>query len=286
MLAVGLFAFLASTARADDTQPPPPDPPPAVTLPADPDPPPDPAPSVTSPTPHATPTHHAPKHATRAPSSATPPQVRTRWSNPSTVRAATPHRERHVGRHTGASKHKQAPTLSPVLGAAAPILGRPARERLPAFASLKVAAQSHSPSGSGSGAALLITFALCFSAAVALFLVPGVLPFPVIPQLRRPARARAPVASVPGGGATTCEVRLFRGDVKSQFYAEVALPQGKTSWVVAQSGWFRWREDEEPEPLVRVARDQLLAALAAKGWVRLGRGSEWYSDRLVRAGRA
>lgn len=203
MLAVGLFA-LASTARADDTQPPPTDPPPAVTLPADPDPPPDPAPSVTSPTPHATPTHRAAKQATHAPTSATQPQVPTRWSNRSTVRAATPHRERHVGRRTGAPKHKQLPTtLRPVPGAATPILGRPTRERLPASRSLEVAADSHSPGGGGSGTALLITFVLCFSAAVALFLVPGVLPqFPVIEQLRRLAQQwRSPVANVPDGNA-------------------------------------------------------------------------------------
>lgn len=183
MLALGLFALLASTARADDTQPPPSDPPPVVTLPAEPDPAPDPAPSVTSKPPRATPTHRAGKRATGAPSSATQLPVRTRRSSHPTLPAATPYRERRLHKHRGALKRTQAATLRPA--PASPISGRPTRERLHASPFLKVAAQLHSPSGSRSGTALLIAFALCLAASVALFLVPGVLPrFPVIAYLR------------------------------------------------------------------------------------------------------
>jgi hypothetical protein len=84
--------------------------------------------------------------------------------------------------------------------------------------------------------------------------------------------------------ATTCEIRVFRGYVKSQFYAEVMLSDGQTPYAVGQSQWFRWREADAPTPGpdIVAARDQLLNVLAADGWVRIGQGAEWYSDRLER----
>lgn len=84
--------------------------------------------------------------------------------------------------------------------------------------------------------------------------------------------------------ALTCEIRLFRGYVKSQFYAEVTPAEGRTSYAAAASDWFRWRRADRPtpEPAVVEARDRLLDTLAADGWVRVGQGAEWFSDRLER----
>ena len=82
----------------------------------------------------------------------------------------------------------------------------------------------------------------------------------------------------------TCEIRVFRGYVKSQFYAEVTLSDGRLPFAAAASECFRWRKTEPPaqEPAIVAARDQLLNILAASGWVRVGKGAEWYSDRLER----
>lgn len=84
--------------------------------------------------------------------------------------------------------------------------------------------------------------------------------------------------------ATTCEIRVFRGYVKSQFYAEVMPSGGQTPFALGQSRWFRWRETDTqtPRPDIVAARDQLLKALSIDGWVRIGQGAEWYSDRLER----
>ncbi len=86
------------------------------------------------------------------------------------------------------------------------------------------------------------------------------------------------------GPATTCEIRVFRGYLKSQFYAEVRPFDGKTPYAAGTSQWFRWRNVDAPtaEPGIVAARDQLLNVLAADGWVRVGQGAEWYSDRLER----
>lgn len=84
--------------------------------------------------------------------------------------------------------------------------------------------------------------------------------------------------------APTCEIRVFRGYVKSQFYAAVAASDGRSPYAAGTSPWFRWRDTAapSPEPDIVGARDQLLKVLAADGWVRVGQGAEWYSDRLER----
>ena len=86
------------------------------------------------------------------------------------------------------------------------------------------------------------------------------------------------------GSASTCEIRVFRGYVKSQFYAEWLPQKGPAPKAVAQSRWFRRRGTDPPAPErdVVAARDQLLLVLEANGWVRTGRGNQWYSDRFER----
>jgi hypothetical protein len=109
--------------------------------------------------------------------------------------------------------------------------------------------------------------------------------------LHHPARSitRAfPRTRVELNVAATCEVRLFRGYVKSHFYAEVLPSPEQRPAAVAQSPWFRCcgTDPAAHDPKVVAAHDQLLRVLAANGWVQLGRGSRWYSDRLVRRANA
>lgn len=98
---------------------------------------------------------------------------------------------------------------------------------------------------------------------------------------------RTPPAARQQPVAKTCEIRVFRGYVKSQFYAQVMPRDGMTPYAAGTSPWFRWRNADPPtpEPGIVAARDQLLEVLAADGWVRVGQGAEWYSDRMERRAR-
>jgi hypothetical protein len=301
MLAVALFALLASSARADDPQPPASDPP-SVTLPSEPDPSPDPAPSVSKPA-RATPTRAVPsKSATRVTPATAQPPPRTQVSTVSTRPPVQLRPNRSSSQHTVAVTRVHAPRQRGEQVPAPQTTGRPLRERL-AVVPFRGLAQSASSSGGGSNVALLVSTAVSLTAALTLFTLPGVLPrFAASAQLpgrrRRTARwaaaprhhparstARAlPRTTVRQNVAATCEVRVFRGYVKSHFYAEVLPSQGQRRAAAAQSPWFRCRgtDPAAPEPEVVAAHDHLLRVLAASGWVRRGRGSEWYSDRLVR----
>jgi len=82
-----------------------------------------------------------------------------------------------------------------------------------------------------------------------------------------------------------CEIRWFRGYLKSQFYAELRDEPSSEPQAVASSRWFKWREGAAPPPGPEIvaARDELLEALRLAGWQPCGRGGEWYSDRLERS---
>jgi hypothetical protein len=298
LLAVALFA---SSARADDPQPPASDPP-SVTLPAEPDPSPDPAPPVSKPAP-ATPTRTLPsKPAARATPAAAQLPTRTHV-RPASPRAPLPVRtSRSSSRHEGAVKRVHALRQSREQAQASQTTGRPLRGRF-AVVPVRRLAQSASSPGGGSNVALLVAAAVSLTAALTLFAVPGVLPrFAVSTQLpgrgrrvrnwpgaRRHHPARSITHALPStrvqlNVGATCEVRVFRGYLKSHFYAEVLPSPGQRPAAVAQSPWFRCRDTDpaSAEPEVVAAHDHLLRALATNGWVRLGRGGQWYSDRLVR----
>jgi hypothetical protein len=298
MLAVALFALLASSARADDPQPPASDPP-SVTLPSEPDPSPDPAPPVSKPA-RATPTRTVPsKSAVRVTPAA--PQLRPR-AQVSTRPLLRLRPDRSSRQHKVAVKRVHALRQRREQARAPQTTGRPLRERL-AVVPVRRLAQSASSSGGGSNVALLVTAAVALTAALTLFTLPGVLPrfaasaqlpgrrrrtrtWPPAPR-HHPARSTTralPRTTVQQNVATICEVRIFRGYVKFHFYAEVLPSQGQRPAAVAQSPWFRCHgtEPAAAEPEVVAAHDHLLRVLAADGWVRLGRGSEWYSDRLLR----
>jgi hypothetical protein len=301
LLVVALFALFASSARADDPQPPGSDPP-SVTLPAEPDPNPDPAPPVAKPAP-ATPTRTVPsKPAVRVTPAAAqlPPRTQVRRAS---TRPPLPVRPRRSSRrHEVAVKPVHALRQSREQGLAPQTTGRPLRGRF-AVVPFRRLAQSASSSGGGSNVALLVAAAVSLTAALTLFALPGVLPrfaasaqlsgrrgrIPRWPGAPRHHPTRSITRALPRttaqlNVATSCEVRVFRGYVKSHFYAEVSPSQGQRPAVLAQSPWFRCRgiDPAAPEPEVVAAHDHLLRVLAANGWVRLGRGSQWYSNRLVR----
>lgn len=296
LLAVALFAV---SARADD---PPASDPPSVTLPAEPDPSPDPAPPVSKPAP-ATPTRTLPsKPAARVTPAAAQLPSRTHV-RPASTRPPLPVRpSRSSRRHEVAVKRVHALRQSREQALATQSTGRPLRGRF-AVVPLRRLAQSATSSGGGSNVALLVAAAVSLTAALTLFALPGVLPrFAAsvqLPDRRRripkwpgaprhhPARSITrvlPSTRVELNVAATCEVRVFRGYVKSHFYAEVLPSTGQRPAAVGQSPWFRCRgtDPTAAEPEVVAAHDHLLGVLAANGWVRLGRGSHWYSDRLVR----
>jgi hypothetical protein len=82
-----------------------------------------------------------------------------------------------------------------------------------------------------------------------------------------------------------CEIRLFRGYVKAQFVAVSLQQNGSGPRAFGESPWFRWPKVDSLSsvPEIVTAHDQLLESLTRRGWVRCGRGSEWYGDRLERA---
>jgi hypothetical protein len=298
LLAVALFA---STARADDPQPPGSDPP-SVTLPAEPDPNPDPAPPVSKPAP-ATPTHTVPsKPAARVTPAAAQLPSRTQVKTVSTRPPLPVRPSRSSRRHKAAVKRVHALRQSREQTPAPLTVERPLQGRF-AVVPFRRLARSAPSSGGGSNVALLVTAAVSLTAALTLFALPGVLPrfaagtqlpvrrlrFPKWPGAawHHPAQSIKrvlPPTRVPLNVAATCEVRVFRGYVKSHFYAEVLPSPGQRPAAVAQSPWFRCRgtDPAAAEPEVVAAHDHLLRVLAANDWVRLGRGSQWYSDRLVR----
>ena len=102
-------------------------------------------------------------------------------------------------------------------------------------------------------------------------------PAPVPPPVESPAPTTEHRAS-----STACEIRWFRGYVKSQFYAELRDGPSREPNALASSQWFKWREGAAPppDPEIVAVRDELLKVLRVAGWQPCGRGAEWYSDRL------
>jgi hypothetical protein len=68
-------------------------------------------------------------------------------------------------------------------------------------------------------------------------------------------------------GIEHCEIRWWRGYLKSQFYAQAVTKEG-IEVVVARSPMFRWRHAEPPAPTKAAvaARMALVETLVAQGW--------------------
>ena len=88
-------------------------------------------------------------------------------------------------------------------------------------------------------------------------------------------------------GAWTCEIVWKPGIIKSGFRAMVAAPGDPKRRVYGQSKPISWMLMDEPEPptepLVEALRE-LIDALTRNGWVRIGPGGPWYSQRFLWAG--
>jgi hypothetical protein len=118
----------------------------------------------------------------------------------------------------------------------------------------------------------------------------------VVPEVAEPEEVAAPAAEpVPAEAEEEmapqeelCEVRWWRGYVRSRFYAEVEAPEGYS--ILAESPMFRWRGQDPPaqEGEVAAAHDALVGELMRLGWVIDEPGPDdepalWYEIRLRRA---
>jgi hypothetical protein len=100
-------------------------------------------------------------------------------------------------------------------------------------------------------------------------------------KLAQPARKAERADPAPARS----EIELWRGYVKSSFYAKLRTADGDES--VIRSPPFRWGKPEPPPKTVRqVARAHaaLVAQLEDEGWFPTGRGDYWYSLELQRRG--
>jgi hypothetical protein len=77
----------------------------------------------------------------------------------------------------------------------------------------------------------------------------------------------APDVGTPYDDVERCEIRWWRGYVKSQFYALAVTSQGR-ELVLAWSPTFRWHRAELPPPTKAAvdARTALIETMAANGW--------------------
>jgi len=92
-----------------------------------------------------------------------------------------------------------------------------------------------------------------------------------------PVEREAPAAAA----ARTCELRWWRGYVKSRFYA-VAIEADGSRATIAQSPDFSWRHGSPPTeiPEAVAALEAVVEAVRRAGWTAAGRGDAWYELRF------
>jgi hypothetical protein len=78
-----------------------------------------------------------------------------------------------------------------------------------------------------------------------------------------------------------CEIKLWRGYVKCQFYVEVERSPG----AFVKSSFFRLRNPLVPDDRARRALADLLVDLERSGWSVVETGPDWYRRRLRRSTR-
>jgi hypothetical protein len=203
--------------------------------------------------------------------------------------AAVAARERLHARRAvpaGAAARRPTPSTTPAAQPALALHDRVRGASRPARRQLLVSAVSDATGGASDAAAEaeMTVEAPPGPQAVAAPALPGWAAQTVDGQLasRVPVAARAPDAPPSSGtGTQECEVRLWRGYVKSQFCAVTTIP-GQGEVTVGESPFFRWRRHVLPPdvaPAVEALRG-LVDALERDGWTVAGRGDDWFAVRL------
>lgn len=115
-------------------------------------------------------------------------------------------------------------------------------------------------------------------------------PSPAKPLASRPLPAK-PLAEPPSPAkllvrseiCEICEVRWWRGFVKSDFYAEALRPDG-TQYEVGRSPMFWWWRADQPERThaTAAALQDLVERLMRAGWEPDGHGATWYQHHFRR----
>jgi hypothetical protein len=93
----------------------------------------------------------------------------------------------------------------------------------------------------------------------------------------------APVPEVVVVDPDECEIALWQGYTRSQFYARV-VDDGGEELTLGESPAFRLGSASggDPDPAVVAAHEELLRRLRADGWKVTGANGDWYSLRLRR----
>jgi hypothetical protein len=108
---------------------------------------------------------------------------------------------------------------------------------------------------------------------------PTVRPTPETSTPRREAAPDHPPAQQPD--VERCEIVLWTGYVKKQFYAAPVGLTGRSA-PVQDSSYFRLRHADEPGAPAERALEELLGRLEDAGWHVVSQGSRWYQYRLER----
>jgi hypothetical protein len=80
-----------------------------------------------------------------------------------------------------------------------------------------------------------------------------------------------------------CEIKWDAGWIDSHFQAVTYRPRGRRGRAIGASGPIKGRLMAQPgpdRPEHREAVHDLVSALETAGWERVGRGADWYSERL------
>jgi len=99
-------------------------------------------------------------------------------------------------------------------------------------------------------------------------------------EITRPLQTSVLPGPAPQGEEwDTCEIGVWQGYFKSQFYARVLSPEGD-EYALALSPLFRSKSLGARDEVARAAHLELAQSLLADGWVADGRGPYWWALRF------
>jgi hypothetical protein len=90
-----------------------------------------------------------------------------------------------------------------------------------------------------------------------------------------------PHSEAPRASVEACEIALWTGYMKKQFYA-APVGRAETLEAFAMSSYFRLRDDGVPTAAAHRALKGLIARLEHAGWEVVSEGPNWYQYRLER----